>query len=89
LNHLTVPIAIVCVFSVYAPRNSARCLKDNRPFGRLEGTRLDGGAASQAKMRLRCLVGTESQEPVNHGRATLTNPRLLRTEYRDQSKKCG
>jgi hypothetical protein len=28
-------------------------LVDNRPFGRLEGTRLDGSAASQAKMRLR------------------------------------
>jgi hypothetical protein len=64
-------------------------LVDNRPFGRLEGTRLDGGAASQAKMRLRCLVGTERLAPVNHGRATLKEPYTLRTDCREQSKKCG
>ena len=47
-------------------------LVDNRPFGRLEGTRSDGGAASQAKMRLRCAVGTERPYAVNHSCATLT-----------------
>src|SRR5271165_1364656 len=47
-------------------------LVDNRPFGRLEGTRSDGGAASQAKMRLRSAVGTERPIAVNHSRETLT-----------------
>src|SRR6059058_4825169 len=70
LNHLTVPIAIAASLSLrLCPRGIARRI-DNRAFGSLESTRSAGGAARQAKMRLRRSVGTETAKPVNYGKKT-------------------
>jgi hypothetical protein len=54
LNHLTVPIAIVCDIPVSCTAQQRAVLVDNRPFGRLEGTRLDG--TQQAKPKCDCVT---------------------------------
>jgi hypothetical protein len=53
LNHLTVPIAIICVTLRQTHRATGAMLVDNLPFGRLEGTRRT--EAQQAKPKRDCV----------------------------------